>query len=581
MTAQHPTQILELDSVGLHVLHNALANVAAEMAIVMMKTSYSTIFNEGLDFSTMLLDREGNLIAEKNFAPAMMGAVNYTLRWTLEELGESFFGPGDVVIHNDPYRGNCHIPEHMLMKPVFNGGELIAFSGCIGHLAEVGGKAPGSFAADATDVYQEGLRLPPVKLLEAGRYNEQLWRVILANHRTPRNSWGDLHAMIGALNIGERRLLDLASCYGFDTISEGSRRLIDYSERRLRAEIRELPEGTYPASVMVEDDGVGTDPFEVKVKLVIGDGRVIADFTGSSKQVRGPMNATFVVAASSLYNALFCVTDPLALIPRNSGCYRPAQVVAPPGSVVNVMHPGPSVGGNTDLQPKLMDLLFAAFAKAVPDRIAAASGGSSSNLLFGGVHPETGRYYSNYHFDGMGAGGTARKDGNDGEITRHSNCRNTPVEVFEHRYPLLTLRYGLAKDSAGAGKHRGGLGTERVLRVSAPEMTFSALFDRCKLPPPGLFGGHPGGRSALLVKLAGAHDFAPFDQVFGVKSPTKFTNVALHAGDEVYYRTPGGAGFGDPAARAPSLVREDVAEGFVSPESAARDYNISIETEMP
>ena len=553
MTAPHPTQILELDSVGLHVLHNALANIAAEMAIVMMKTSYSTIFNEGLDFSTMLLDREGNLIAEKNFAPAMMGAVNYTLRWTLEELGESFFCPGDVVIHNDPYRGNCHIPEHMLMKPVFNGEELIAFTGCIGHLAEVGGKAPGSFAADATDVYQEGLRLPPVKLLEAGRYNEQLWRVILANHRTPRNSWGDLHAMIGALNIGERRLLDLASRYGFDTIHEGSRRLIDYSERRLRAEIRELPEGIYPASVMVEDDGVGTDPFEVKVKLVIRGGRVIADFTGSSRQVRGPMNGTFVVAASSLYNALFCVTDPLALIPRNSGCYRPAQVVAPPGSVVNVMHPGPSVGGNTDLQPKLIDLLFAAFSTAVPDRIAAASGGSSSNLLFGGVHPETSRYYSNYHFDGMGAGGTARKDGNDGEITRHSNCRNTPVEVFEHRYPLLTLRYGLAKDSAGAGTHRGGLGTERILRVTALEMTFSALFDRCKLAPPGLFGGHPGGRSALLVKLAGTDDFAPFDQVFGVKSPTKFTNVVLHAGDELYYRTPGGAGFGDPAARAPGL----------------------------
>ena len=224
---------LELDGVGLHVLHNALTNIAAEMAIVMMKTSYSTIFNEGLDFSTMLLDRHGNLIAEKNFAPSMMGAVNYTLRWTLEELGESFFKPGDIVVHNDPYRGNCHIPEHMLMKPIFQGDLLVGFAGTIGHLAEVGGKAPGSFAADATDVYQEGLRLPPVKLFEGGRYNEQLWRVILANHRTPRNSWGDLHAMIGALNIGERRLLELAERYDMDTIVEGARRLIDYSERRL------------------------------------------------------------------------------------------------------------------------------------------------------------------------------------------------------------------------------------------------------------------------------------------------------------------------------------------------------------
>ncbi len=570
---------MELDTIGLHVLHNALANIAAEMAIVMMKTSYSTIFNEGLDFCTMLLDREGNLIAEKNLAPAMMGAINYTLRWTLEELGEAFFNPGDIVVHNDPYRGNCHIPEHMLMKPIFRGDQLIGFAGAIGHLAEVGGKAPGSFASDATDVYQEGLRLPPVKLFEGGRYNEQIWRVILANHRTPRNSWGDLHAMVGALNIGERRLLELSTRFGFETITEGARRLIDYSERRLSAEIAELPEGRYAASVTVEDDGVGTDPFEVKVKLVIRGGRVIADFTGSSRQVRGPMNCTFVVAAAALYNAIFCVADPLSLIPRNAGCYRPAQVIAPPGSVVNVRHPGPSVGGNTDLQPKLIDLLLAAFAQAVPERIAANSGGSSSNLLFGGVHPETGRYYSNYHFDGMGAGGTALKDGNDGEITRHSNCRNTPVEVFEHRYPLLTLGYGLVPDSGGAGEHRGGLGTQRTFRVIAPEITFSALFDRCKLAPLGLFGGNPGGRSALLVKSAGDSEFHSFDTAFGVRSPTKFTNVVLHEGDELYYRTPGGAGFGDPLARDPVLVREDVAEGYVSAEAAERDYNIHLDGE--
>ena len=565
---------LELDAIGLHVLHNALTNIAAEMAIVMMKTSYSTIFNEGLDFSTMLLDRAGNIIAERNFAPAMMGAVNYTLRWTLEELGEEFFQPGDVVVHNDPYRGNCHIPEHMLMKPIFVEGELIGFAGAIGHLAEVGGKAPGSFASDATDVYQEGLRLPPVKLLEGGRYNEQLWRVILANHRTPRNSWGDFHAMIGALNIGERRMAELVARYDLKTVVDGAHMLIDYTERRLRAEIAELPEGSFAASLTVEDDGVGTEPFDVQVKLVIRDGRIIADFTGSSPQVRGPMNCTFVVAAAALYNAVFSVTDPLDQIPRNSGCYRPLQVIAPAGTVVNVRHPGPSVGGNTDLQPKLIDLLLAAFAKAVPDRVAAATGGSSSNLLFGGVHPETGRYYSNYNFDGMGTGGTARKDGNDGEVTRHSNCRNTPVEVFEHRYPLLTLRYGLARDSGGAGRHRGGLGTERTIRVMAPEITFSALFDRCKLAGPGLFGGHEGGRSALMVKLAGESGFRTFQEAFGVRSPTKFTNVLLHRGDELYYRAPGGAGFGLPAERDPALVRADVLEGYLSPEAALRDYGV-------
>jgi N-methylhydantoinase B/oxoprolinase/acetone carboxylase alpha subunit len=571
------TRSLTLDSVGLHVLHNALANIAAEMALVMMKTSYSTIFNEGLDFSTVLLDREGNLIAEKNYTPSMMGAITHTVAWTLEEFGEDFFQPGDVVVHNDPYRGNCHLPEHMMMKPIFIGDELIAFSGAIGHVAEVGGKAPGSFAADATDVYQEGLRLPPVKLIERGEYNQQLWRVVLANHRTPTNTWGDFHAMIGALNVGERRLMELVDRYRGETVTGGAARLIDHSERRLRAEIADLPDGSYAASMQVEDDGVGTDPFTVSVKVVIRDDELIADFTGSSPQVRGPMNCTFVVALSATYNAVFCVTDPEAEIPRNSGCYRPVRIIAPPGSVVNVVHPGPSVGGNTDLQPKLIDLLLAALSQAVPDRVAASSGGSSSNLLFGGVHPETGRYYSNYHFDGMGAGGSARADGNDAEVTRHSNCRNTPVEVFEHRYPLLTLDYGMVADSGGAGEHRGGLATTRTLRVTAPEITFSALFDRSRIPPTGLFGGLPAQGSALLVRLAGESEFRRFDQVFGVASPTKFTNVVLHRGDELRYRTPGGAGFGDPAARDPDAVRADVHDGYLTAAAAERDYGIRID----
>ena len=566
------TQTLELDTVGLHVLHNALANIAAEMALVMMKTSYSTIFNEGLDFSTVLLDRDGQLIAEKNYTPSMMGAIPHTVRWTLEEFGPEFFEPGDVVVHNDPYRGNCHLPEHMMMKPIFLDGELIAFAGNMGHVAEVGGKAPGSFASDATDVYQEGLRLPPVKLIERGSYNRHLWRVILANHRTPRNTWGDFHAMIGSLNVGEARVLELVKRYDLDAVVRGAKLLADYSERRMRAEIAELPDGAYRSELVVEDDGVTSEPFRVVATVVVRGDEVIVDFTGTDPQVRGPMNCTWVVAVSAAYNALFCVTDPEMLIPRNSGCYRPNRVIAPPGCVVNVRHPGPSVGGNTDLQPKLVDLLIAALSQAVPELTAAAHGGSSSNLLFGGVHPESGRYYSNYHFDGTGTGGTARKDGNDGEVTRHSNCRNTPIEVFETRYPLLTLEHGLARDSGGAGRRRGGLGTHRTLRVTAPEITFSALFDRMKIAPPGLFGGHGGGTSELRVKRKGEREFRRFDEVFGVASPTKFTNVVLREGDELRYRTPGGAGFGDPRERERDLVREDVLEGWITREAARRDY---------
>ncbi|MFN8593317.1 MAG: hydantoinase B/oxoprolinase family protein [Thermomicrobiales bacterium] len=568
---------MAIDTVTLNIIHNALTNIASEMALVMLKTSYSTIFNEGLDFTTVLLDRNGDLIAEKNYTPSMMGAIPHTVKWAVEEKGIDHFRPGDVLVHNDCYRGGCHLPEHMMMRPMFVGDQLFGFAGNIGHVAEIGGKAPGSFAADATDVYQEGLRLPPVKLIDRGAYVEDVWRIVLANHRTPHNTWGDFHAMIGSLETAERRIRELAERYDADLITQATAELMDYSERRLRAEIRELPDGEYSASMLVEDDGVTADPFEIKVTIVIDGDEIIADFTGTSPQVRGPMNCTVVVVASAIYNAVFSITDPHTTIPRNSGCYRPVKFIAPAGSVVNVVHPGPCVGGNTDLQPKLIDLLLKAFSEAVPERAAAASGGSSSNFLFGGVHPVTKSYYTNYHFDGHGTGGTMLKDGNDGEITRHSNCRNTPIEVFEGRYPFRNLEYRLKQDSGGPGEHRGGLSTTRTLEVVADEITLSCLFDRAKIPGWGVFGGHAGGKSQLLVKRAGDDTFRTFVEAFHTVSPTKFTNVLLKRGDIVRYVTPGGGGYGNPLRRDPELVLADVRNGWVSPAAATRDYGVVIE----
>jgi N-methylhydantoinase B/oxoprolinase/acetone carboxylase alpha subunit len=568
--------VATIDTVTLNIIHNALTNIASEMALVMLKTSYSTIFNEGLDFTTVLLDKHGDLIAEKNYTPSMMGAIPHTVKWAVDEKGIEHFRPGDVLVHNDCYRGGCHLPEHMMMRPVFVGDRLFGFAGNIGHVAEIGGKAPGSFAADATDVYQEGLRLPPVKLIDRGEYVEDVWRIILSNHRTPHNTWGDFHAMIGSLETAERRIRELAERYPVDLIERATADLMDYSERRLRAEIAELPDGEYSATMLVEDDGVTPDPFRVSVTIVIRGDEIIADFTGSDPQVRGPMNCTVVVVASAIYNAVFSMVDPHTTIPRNSGCYRPIKFIAPAGSVVNVVHPGPCVGGNTDLQPKLIDLLFKAFSQAVPDRAAAASGGSSSNFLFGGIHPETGVYYTNYHFDGHGTGGTARKDGNNGEITRHSNCRNTPIEVFEGRYPFRTLEYRLMPDSGGPGEHRGGLATTRTLEVTADEITLSCLFDRAKIPGWGLFDGKDGGLSKLLVKRKGDDTFRTFVEAYRTVSPTKFTNVLLKRGDIVRYQTPGGGGYGDPLRRDPQSVLTDVRNGWVSIDAARAEYGVDI-----
>jgi len=567
---------MAVDTVTLNIIHNALTNIASEMALVMLKTSYSTIFNEGLDFTTVLLDREGDLIAEKNYTPSMMGAIPHTVKWAVDEKGLDHFHPGDVLVHNDCYRGGCHLPEHMMMRPIYIGDRLFGFAGNIGHVAEIGGKAPGSFAADATDIYQEGLRLPPVKLINRGEYVEDVWRIVLANHRTPRNTWGDFHAMIGSLATAERRMQELCERYPIELIEEATAELKNYSERRLRAEIAELPDGEYAASMLVEDDGVTADPFEVKVNIVIRGDEIIADFTGTSPQVRGPMNCTVVVVASAVYNAVFSMTDPHSLIPRNSGCYRPIKFIAPAGSVVNVVHPGPCVGGNTDLQPKLIDLLFKAFSLALPEKVAAATGGSSSNFLFGGTHPETGAYYTNYHFDGHGTGGTAQKDGNNAEITRHSNCRNTPVEVFEGRYPFRTLEYRMMPDSGGAGEHRGGLSTTRTLEVVADEITLSCLFDRAKIPGWGIFGGESGGLSQLRVKRVGDNVFISFMEAYHTISPSKFTNILLKRGDIVRYVTPGGGGYGDPYLRDPEAVLTDVENGWVSLDAARNLYGVAI-----
>src|SRR5215218_1530784 len=260
-----------LDTVTLNIIHNALTNIASEMALVMLKTSYSTIFNEGLDFCTVLLDRNGDLIAEKNYAPAMMGAVPHTVKWAIDEKGLDNLYPGDVLIHNDCYRGGCHLPEHIMMRPLFVDDVLFGFAGNIGHVAEIGGKAPGSFSSDATDIYQEGLRLPPTKIMSRGEHVEDIWRIILSNHRTPRNTWGDFHAMIGSLET---------------------------AERRMRAEIAELPDGAYFAEMWVEDDGVMPDPFHIQVTVTVEGDRIMADFTGTDPQVRGPMNCTVVVAAA-------------------------------------------------------------------------------------------------------------------------------------------------------------------------------------------------------------------------------------------------------------------------------------------
>jgi N-methylhydantoinase B len=560
-----------VDPVAMTVLGNYLKNVCHEMGIAMMKTSFSSIFNEGLDFSCVVFDARGRAIATGEFCPAQIGAIVFTVDWTIQELGLEAFEPGDVVVHNDPYRGGCHIPEHMVLKPVFFDGRLVAFVANIAHLTEIGGKAPGGFAADATDVYQEGLRLPPVKLMRRGERAEDVWRIVLTNHRTPRSTWGDLHAMIGSLNVGEERLLRLFERHGTAEVERISGALLDYSEARMRAEIAAIPDGCYAWEDAIENDGVVPDKsYWIRLRIYVDGDEMIFDFCESDDQAVGPCNMTFGVTASAVYNAVLHLTDPD--IPRNAGCYRPIRILTRPGTVMNVQPPGPEVGGNSEIHCRVVDVIFAALAEAMPERVAAAAGGTACNFLFGGNHPDTGEYYANYHLEGCGWGGSGRADGNNTLCVINGNCRNTPVEVFEVRYPWRVHSLRLVRDSGGAGRHRGGLGSERVLEVVAPEITISEFADRTETRPWGLFGGEPGLPGMTLVKRRGDDAFRTMREVFGTASNTKFSGIVLRRGDMVLIRSAGGGGYGAPAERPRERVDEDVAEGFVSAEAAAEIY---------
>jgi N-methylhydantoinase B len=564
------TTMQKSDPVTLTVIDNYLTSTCRDMGVTMMKTSYSPIFNESLDFSCVIFDPAGQMLAQAEFCPSQIGTIKFTVTWTLDELGLEAFEPGDVLIHNDPYRGSGHVPEHMMLKPVFYNDRLFAFVANVAHMSEPGAKTPGGLSGDATEVFQEGLLLPPVKIKQRGEDVPDIWKIILANHRTPKVTYGDFRAMMASLDLAESRLHELLDTYGEETVRSASQELLAIAERRMRNEIRNIPNGVYFFEDVIEDDGITDRDYPMRLTLTVRDDDVIADFTGSAPQAVGPVNAIFAVTASAVYNAFLHLTDPT--IPRNEGCYRPFTIIAPPGTIVNCAFPAPVAGGNTETSPRITDMVFGALQHAIPDRVVAACGGTSSPFLFGGTDPRSGDLYAHFHFEGVGWGGRQGLDGNDMVVTINGNCRNTPVEVFETRYPAFVIEeYRLLPDSGGPGKWRGGLGGERVLTVVA-DVTVSALLNRMKTDPWGCLGGGEGARGGLWVKLAGSDEWRTFVDTFGTRSPSKFSGIMLHSGDQVKIVMPGGGGYGPASERDQELIQRDLDNGFITPECAASDY---------
>ncbi len=551
-----------LDPVTFEVVRNALVAVAEQMSATIWRTSYSTVIREMLDYSTALFDPEGRIVAQACRIPVHLNSMSRALRTTLaESFPAATWRPGDIVVMNDPYAGGQHLPDIQTFLPVFADGEMVAICGSLGHHLDVGGMRPGSYAGDATEIFQEGLRIPAIKIYEEGRPNERLLRLIAANIRQPEKTMGDLRAQIAALEIGRDGILELVGRYGREAFRACVDEAIAVSERRMRACLAEMPAGTYTAEYFVDDDGVVDEPIRIPARITVGGGEITVDFTGAAPQRRAPINATLSSTESAVYFVILAVLDPT--IPANYGCYKPITIIAPEGSVVNALPPAPVVGRNA-ITHTITNALLAALAQPLPHRVTAAYYGMSNvHILAGRGGTRRGWIFFDIEVGGWGARPT--KDGLDCYSQGIHNLANTPMEMVEATYPLRFRHYEFLPDTGGAGKYRGGLGVRRDIEFLDEAGTLNTQFDKFKVAPFGLFGGRPGATGRLLLNPDGP---AP------TELRSKTVNYPLRRGDVLGMWTQGGGGYGDPRERDPAAIRRDLREGKVTPDAVRRDYGI-------
>ncbi|GAB7094342.1 hydantoinase B/oxoprolinase family protein [Halolamina litorea] len=577
----------EVDPVTLEVVRNGCVAVAEEMNANLVRTGYSPNIKERRDCSCALFDARGEMVSQAENMPVHLGAMPFSVAAAVDAF-EGELGPGDAVLLNDPFRGGAHLPDLTLVSPVFDPetldseGEprLIAYAANRAHHADIGGSTAGSVAADSTEIYQEGLRIPPVKLFEGGEVNEDVLEMVLANVRTPDERRGDIRAQEAANETARDRVHGMVSEYGADTLDAAFEAVKDYSERRMRSEIEDFPDGVYEFADLLDDDGRGNEDLPVEVAVTVDGDEVGVDFAGTAPQTEGPINAVLAVTSSATYYAVRCVTDPD--IPPNHGCYRPITIDAPERSLVNPEPPAAVVGGNLETSQRVTDVVLGAFATEAPERVLAACQGTMNNVTFGGTDPRgaddtdgDGKPYAFYETQGGGFGGRAGKDGMDGVHVHMSNTMNTPAEVLETAYPLRVLRYSLRPDSGGAGQFRGGLGLRRDIEVRGHTARFSLLADRQQNAPYGLAGGESGECGAAYLYedsvAYAAEDDADVDT--GEKLPQKSVHD-LDPGSVVSIRTPGAGGYGDPDERSPSALARDRRLGKLTAEAARERYAV-------
>ncbi|GGG34829.1 N-methylhydantoinase B [Caldovatus sediminis] len=557
-----------IDPARFEVVKNALLSAAEEMKIVLAKTAYSPLLKVAGDYSCGIFNARGEMVAQGPDLPIHLGSMPDAVRSVAQAFPD--VAEGDVFIHNDPYRGGSHLPDVNVVMPAFHGGRLLGF-GCVrAHWPDVGSATPGSYGA-TTEIYGEGLRLPPVRLYRNGEPDPGIEAIILANVRTPSERLGDLRAQVAANRRAVERMVGLAVKYGTDELLRIMDAILDYSEAMMRQALRALPDGEAAFEDVLDGDGVveageaEDRTFRVRVALRKRGDAIAADFAGSDPAVAGPMNAPLSVTASGVYAALKMIVDPTNLIPPNSGCWRPVSVTAPPGSVVNAQEPSPVVYANHEMSHRVSDMVFAAMFRIAPDRVMAGSQGTSGVTTFGGVDYRTGEPFVSYESTKGGFGARPVKDGINAIASVISNMLNTPIEVLEMSAPLRVEEYSLVPDSGGAGTWRGGLGARRSWRILGGDLRGAMCFERLVTPPFGLAGGKPGAPGRVWMELPDGTR---------CRVPGKGAYTAPE-GALVTVEAPGAGGYGPPSGRDRAALREDLLDGYVTPEAAARDYGVT------
>ena len=538
------------DPITIEVTRHKLEGIANEMQSTLLRSSFSPIVKEGLDASAGLFTADGQTLAQACAIPIHLATLIPVMKKIIETFPPDTMHPGDTFLLNDPYAGGTHLPDIAIIQPIIHRGQIIAFSAAMTHHQDMGGMSAGSVPTNATEIYQEGLRLPPLKFRDKGVVNETLVAIIRQNVRIPDTVMGDINAQVAACSIGARRIGELADKFGHNALLAIFEELLGRSETMTRQALAKIPRGTYRYVDFMDNDGIELDkPIRIEVAVTVSDAGIHIDFTGTSPQVRGPMNCVPSGSLAAACFAIRAVTDPA--IPTNAGCFRPITLHLPEGSLVNPVEPAP-VNARTSTIKRITTSILGALAEAIPDRMPAPAAGQMALVAFGGRHPAGGNFVTG-DLIASGSGASATSDGVDVIETDATNCMNLPAEAMEMETPIRLNRMSLRTGSGGDGTHRGGLGTLREYEVLTDNVTFTHRGERHFSAARGVFGGGDGARAeSVILRADGTTETIPSKIV-----------TRLMKGDRVILQTAGGAGYGDPALRSADATAADVADGKV------------------